>query len=726
MIEISPRLGLPQDLPKEKGDLKASEFHLALKESDTRGGAGGAGTASAGHGQASSGTSGTSGSGTSGTSGNGTSGAPGMGGTGPGVPGMAEFFPTGRLYPSFLRFETGGRGAPGGGGGAGSAAGFGASKPELSKGSKGADVQTAEDQVNAWRAENGRKPIKADGKYNQETANAVRDFQKVNKLKIDGIIGPNTHDRLQLENDASFKTLDPATKTLVRDQMNANQKNQAGRESALQLAIDPNLAKLPPDAQQNYVKKLGANPADLQQVRDNVKDRATLEKDPNFQKLDAVTQKNIREQIEKYDGQPVERGQLLKLATDPNFEKLGGAANRDRALKALAGNPASAANLTNLQKMIGSDSFQKKMGDGFRGQILDRAAAHAGDTRYIQDLSKLASDPKFGALNPVEQGKTLNVFEKTTPAGRTALQDLLQREVNGVSALKTHGIGKNAPTLLDNLDRLASSPTTDARLVDSAGNPVTPAQYSEQLLQEVSAPDNFIDQSNRGTCTCTSISHKLAAKNPAEYARIATDLALTGQSKLANGAAISVPGPTAWQGDNSTRSHSERLIQSSLMNYARPGKTYINNQGTGGTSVDGWADRPGGGLTSNEEERVMEGLYNKSVDVYDGEWNFRDDKKDIVNKIRGELGRGVSHVNVDLDWGSGGHAVEVVKVENGRVFFRNPHGTNGVGATGTNQGTAANNTNSGPLRRTEDSAKAIQSMTLADFEKAVRQTYVDG
>ena len=35
------------------------------------------------------------------------------------------------------------------------------------------------------------------------------------------------------------------------------------------------------------------------------------------------------------DGKPLERAQLLKLATDPNFEKLGGAANRDRALKAL-------------------------------------------------------------------------------------------------------------------------------------------------------------------------------------------------------------------------------------------------------------------------------------------------------------------------------------------------------------------------------------------------------
>ena len=124
------------------------------------------------------------------------------------------------------------------------------------------------------------------------------------------------------------------------------------------------------------------------------------------------------------------------------------------------------------------------------------------------------------------------------------------------------------------------------------------------------------------------------------------------------------------------------------------------------------------------EHLLGQGLYNKTFEVYDGEFNFRDDKVDIVNKIKGELGRGISHVNVDLDWGGGGHAVEVTKIENGRVFFRNPHGPAGVGATGTIQGSAANNTGNGPLRRTEDGARAIQSMSLADFEKAVRDTYL--
>jgi peptidoglycan hydrolase-like protein with peptidoglycan-binding domain len=687
MNQITPQSGLPLNLPRRERDLDAPNFHHALN--DARGPDGQGAT----HGTR---------------------------GIGLGV--------TGHMYANFPGFGAPGLGAPGGGaggaGGTGGATAFGASKPVLSKGSKGAEVQTAEDQINGWRAENGRKPIKTDGKYDQQTENAVRDFQKANKMDIDGSIGANTHDRLQLENDASFKTIDPATKTLIRDQLNANAKNQVGRESMLQLAIDPNLAKLPPEAQQSYVKKLAVNPANLQQLRDNVKDRATLEEDPSFQKLDGVTQKNVRERMEKYDGRPVERDLLLKLATDPNFEKLGGAANRDRALKALGSNPASAAHLTNLQKMIGSNSFQNKIDAPLKGQIFDLAAGHAGDSRYVRDLSKLVSDPRFGALDLVEQRKTIDVFKNTTVAGRTALQDLLQRDVNGVSALKTHGVAKNASTLLDTLHRLTTSPTTDARLRDGAGQPVTPAQYSEQLLQEVSAPDNFVDQSNRGTCTCTSISHKLAARSPAEYARIATDLALTGRSKLANGAAINVPGPTSWAADSSTRSHSERLIQSSLMDYARPGKTYVNNQGGGGSSLDGWADRRGGGLTSDEESRVMEGLYNKPFEAFNG-YGIFGSKTDVMNKIRGELAMGVSQVNVDLKWGSGGHAIAVTRIHNGRVFFRNPHGMAGVGATGTIQGTAGNNSNGGPLRRTEDSATAIQSMSLDDFKKAVQNTYVN-
>src|SRR4051794_30992806 len=124
MNEIVSRFGLPLDLPRRERDLGAPDFHHAL--SDARG--------LDGHG-----------------AGHGTSGI-GLGATG-------------HMYSHFLGFGAPGLGAPGGGaGGAGSTGGtggFGASKPVLSQGAKGADVQTAENQINGWRAENGRKPIKA-------------------------------------------------------------------------------------------------------------------------------------------------------------------------------------------------------------------------------------------------------------------------------------------------------------------------------------------------------------------------------------------------------------------------------------------------------------------------------------------------------------------------------------------------------------------------------------
>src|SRR5215475_13203879 len=113
MNEIVPRFGRPLDLPRRERDLKAPSFNHALQDALGPDGQG---------------------------AGRGTS------GTGLGV--------TGQMYASFLGFGAGGLGAPGGGGGG--AGGFGASKPVLSKGSKGADLQPAEDQPHRSREENAR------------------------------------------------------------------------------------------------------------------------------------------------------------------------------------------------------------------------------------------------------------------------------------------------------------------------------------------------------------------------------------------------------------------------------------------------------------------------------------------------------------------------------------------------------------------------------------------
>jgi peptidoglycan hydrolase-like protein with peptidoglycan-binding domain len=83
---------------------------------------------------------------------------------------------------------------------------------ELKEGSKGTAVEEAENHINWWRAENGRKPIKVDGNFDAETKAAVSDFQKANGMKVTGKIDQKTTDRLELENNPSFKKLDDTTK----------------------------------------------------------------------------------------------------------------------------------------------------------------------------------------------------------------------------------------------------------------------------------------------------------------------------------------------------------------------------------------------------------------------------------------------------------------------------------------------------------------------------------
>src|SRR4029079_19301387 len=126
------------------------------------------------------------------------------------------------------------------------------------------------------------------------------------------------------------------------------------------------------------------NPKDaatLQNIKENVKDRAALESNPNFQKLNDVTKKTVRETMEKNADNPIVRDHLTKLSTDPNFGKLA-PNHQNSLLKALEKNPTEVTNLTNMQKMIGNEKFQK-MDDGLKTRTLDLVAKNAGNYKYV-------------------------------------------------------------------------------------------------------------------------------------------------------------------------------------------------------------------------------------------------------------------------------------------------------------------------------------------------------
>jgi hypothetical protein len=276
------------------------------------------------------------------------------------------------------------------------------------------------------------------------------------------------------------------------------------------------------------------------------------------------------------------------------------------------------------------------------------------------------------------------------------LVDVMKRDIKGTPALMSKTLG-GASTLIDELDRFESK-----NLAPNV-QPASKKRAMEDLLKEVANPHRYINQGDRGTCTCTSMSFNLALSNPAEYARLVTDLATTGQAKLANGATITPPAD-AFANDTSRRSVGERLFQSALMNYATGG-TYQNASKNTGLELD-------------EQVRALGGLYGKSFTSIP---NMAGAGL-AATKMAIESGR--VPVYARMEWGGGGHAVEVLKVEDGKVYIRNPWGGN---VLGTSKGVGIHGQkHTDPPRQTVDSENGIEVMTEDDYVDNLKSIVVGG
>ena len=86
----------------------------------------------------------------------------------------------------------------------------------------------------------------------------------------------------------------------------------------------------------------------------------------------------------------------------------------------------------------------------------------------------------------------------------------------------------------------------------------------------------------------------------------------------------------------------------------------------------------------------------------------------LLDRTKKEIDGGHGPVFTGVKWGGGVHAIEVTKIENGRVYYRNPWGPNGVGPTDPPGETGASRT---PPRRVEDGANGVESMTVEDYNK---------
>jgi len=376
----------------------------------------------------------------------------------------------------------------------------------------------------------------------------------------------------------------------------------------------------------------------------------------------------------------------------------------------LANGKEGATSQRNLGTLVDSAGFKALPAESQAKALQTFLASPPSSETSTRHLTTLVNSPNFRALPAADQAKALDVFKNTDVNGRQNLIDLTNRQVNGKSALLDKD--KNGNTLLSSLHSMATGPISG----DFAKNGVTRADMLSTVMQEAAKPGQ-INQDGHNTCTVTSMQYMLNQSNPAEYVRIMQGLTSpSGQVQLRNGATLTREADAIAPDSSTSRSATERLFQSAMMEYSNGGHAYSNvtDKSTGNDKILGIFDnkKEYQGLYKDQEERGMEALFGRDVNVYSGHLNFTDDKQDIVNALSS---RNNQRALMDLSWGTGGHAVVFEKIENGRVYFRNPWGPTGD-ANGTNYGS--------PPRRLEDNANRIESMSIEDFKKHVRQVYL--
>jgi hypothetical protein len=324
------------------------------------------------------------------------------------------------------------------------------------------------------------------------------------------------------------------------------------------------------------------------------------------------------------------------------------------------------------------------------------AVAHAG----LSPTGKAA----FAKLTPDQQAEVGRVWAE---AGRIDLHgvkapkaqspdDIRARLDSLLTSGKLTQVGTDGKTTLDHLDRLRTLP-----LALPPGTPASAYRQDlfNQLVTELDDP-RTIQQGFNETCGATCAQREFARYRPSDYASFVTGLvSAEGKARLPNGEVVTRPPDTLVAHERTVkdtkgndkrvqddRTAVDRIVQSSLMNYASP-VTYRNS--TDSNSVAGIG--LGGGLPGSSMAKLYNALRpaqgtvlasDSVATTLDGGNMTGVTKKSLTGGIARQLqshpGKTVPtevHWKKDPGTFSGGlHWIEVSRVSEKRVYFQNPHG----------------------------------------------------
>ncbi len=307
------------------------------------------------------------------------------------------------------------------------------------------------------------------------------------------------------------------------------------------------------------------------------------------------------------------------------------------------------------------------------------------------------------SVSSADRGRLVDIYSASA-TGRASLLALAGQQ-GGPNALS--GRDLRGGTMLTHLATLATAPL---------GRGINRDELLRSTMSEVRTPST-IEQQRQGTCAGTSVTLRLVGKSPAEYVRLIAGVASeAGSTPLANGTTLRRIDESIT--DMKTgRSISERLLQDAFMDVANGSLRYTiatNN-----------------GLTSPETSRLESAVFNqphrsvtnvgrnvvpRDANVVEQAWSglrnawdfvtFQHNSNRPMELLRERSG---TPTTIAMRWGTAAdsnHAVLFTRIENGRVYFQNPHG---------NARRTVGESLTSPPRRVEQGN--VQSMTVAEFER---------
>jgi hypothetical protein len=318
----------------------------------------------------------------------------------------------------------------------------------------------------------------------------------------------------------------------------------------------------------------------------------------------------------------------------------------------------------------------KKRADRPAGEALT-PTGFVAELRQLRASGAITSDNNLRAIvGMVELAYKQGLLDRTDAQGMTLLQRL--REI--------------ATT--------ASDPDLQGKTFTTPGSP---GHVLLTVLTNITQPNTTEGiQQYESTCATKAMEYMMATQDPAGYAHVIGQLAAGHDVKGQDGTTL-ILDRTALKAESSPRNMASRLFQASVNHTMATNwlghHTYTN------ADKDMVKTR---GLDEDEAGKAVKALLGPGWQTHSGKADLTTLRMPALAAIRWHM----SADEVKDDSPSNGHAVIVEKVENGRVFFRDPGEGGEAGKT-----LQADGQNFGPKRLSE--GNNLYSMPAADFAKLV-------